>query len=247
MNKAINISIYNVFNPANKNIFEQYDHEGHCLAVAGGTFSWFFDGCERCRGIFAEYWLNRRPCCLNGTGEDEKRRPEYVRGDRKSSLSPIERCEWRNAKGDARTVPASHTEGTALKDLLMLAGKRKGKLIASCLLLILNAGLAVIPFLLVYRLLLGLFNPPFNLWKMWYLVAAIPVVYIIANALLICAYDLSHRAAFEILYEIRLRLGERMVQMPLGYYAGKNTGEFETVMNESVERLEFFWRITFRK
>jgi ATP-binding cassette subfamily B protein IrtA len=136
--------------------------------------------------------------------------------------------------------PASHTEGTALKDLLMLAGKRKGKLIASCLLLILNAGLAVIPFLLVYQLLLGLFNPPFNLWKMWYLVAAIPVVYIIANALLICAYDLSHRAAFEILYEIRLRLGERMVQMPLGYYAGKNTGEFETVMNESVERLEFF-------
>ena len=151
----------------------------------------------------------------------------------------------RDVSGETRREtrePSRVSDGriTALKDLLMLAGKRKGKLIASCLLLILNAGLAVIPFLLVYRLLLGLFNPLFNLWKMWYLVAAIPVVYIIANALLICAYDLSHRAAFEILYEIRLRLGERMVQMPLGYYAGKNTGEFETVMNESVERLEFF-------
>jgi hypothetical protein len=41
LNKAINISIYNVFNPANKNISGQYDHEGHRLAEAGGTFSWF--------------------------------------------------------------------------------------------------------------------------------------------------------------------------------------------------------------
>jgi hypothetical protein len=48
LNKAINISIYNVFNPANKNIFEQHDHEGHCLAEAGGgLFRGFLLGGER--------------------------------------------------------------------------------------------------------------------------------------------------------------------------------------------------------
>jgi hypothetical protein len=125
LNKAINISIYNVFNPANKNISGQYDHEGHRLAEAGGTFSWFFDGCERCRGIFAEYWLNRRPCCLNGTGEDEKRRSEYVRGDRKSFLSPIERCEWRNAKVDARTVPRLRRKDNSVERSVNACGETK--------------------------------------------------------------------------------------------------------------------------
>ncbi len=125
-------------------------------------------------------------------------------------------------------------------ELIKLAGERKGKLIASCLLLILNAVLTVIPFLLAYWLLLELFGAQIDLRKMWYLVGAIPVIYIMANGVLIYAYDLSHRAAYEILYEVRLRLAERMIQAPLGFYTGKNTGELETVVNEHVERLEFF-------
>jgi len=127
-----------------------------------------------------------------------------------------------------------------LKDLLKLAGTRKPKLIFSCLLLMLSAGLSVIPFLLIYWLLLGLFDPTSGQANVWYFVALLPIVYIAAYIALIYAYDLSHRAAYEILYDVRIELGERMTRLPLGYYTERNTGELETIMNENVERLEFF-------
>lgn len=125
------------------------------------------------------------------------------------------------------------------KNLLMLAGKRKAKLITSCILLILSAGLSVIPFFLIYLLLIELFGASSHIYA-WYLVALLPVVYIITYIILIYAYDLSHRAAYEILYDVRLELGERMTRLPLGYFNERNTGELETIMNENVERLEFF-------
>ena len=127
-------------------------------------------------------------------------------------------------------------------DLLNLAGKRKAKLIASCILLILSACFSVIPFFLIYLLLIELFRSFSNQANAWYLVALIPVsvFYILTSIVLIYAYDLSHRAAYEILYDVRLELGERMTRLPLGYFNDRNTGELETVMNENVERLEFF-------
>jgi len=126
------------------------------------------------------------------------------------------------------------------KNLIQLAGKRKTKLIASCLILILSSILSIIPFLLIYWLLLEFFSPAINQGYMWQIVVILPFIYIVTSILLIFAYDLSHRAAYEILYDVRIELGERMVQLPLGYFNDRNTGELETIMNENVERLEFF-------
>jgi ABC-type multidrug transport system fused ATPase/permease subunit len=126
------------------------------------------------------------------------------------------------------------------RDLLNLAGKRKAKLIASCILLILSASFSVIPFFLIYLLLIELFGSFSNQANAWYLVALLPVFYILTSIVLLYAYDLSHRAAYEILYDVRLELGERMTRLPLGYFNDRNTGELETIMNENVERLEFF-------
>lgn len=126
------------------------------------------------------------------------------------------------------------------KDLIQLANKRKTKLMISCIFLMLGSILSIIPFLLIYWLLLNFFGPSLDEIYMWQLVAIIPLIYIISSALLIYAYDLSHRAAYEILYDVRIELGERMVQLPLGYFNKRNTGEMETIMNENVEKLEFF-------
>ncbi len=127
-----------------------------------------------------------------------------------------------------------------LRDLIRLAGKRKAKLISSCFLSIISSGLSVIPFLLIYQLLLLLFSSNTNQENTWFLVALLPFVYTIMYIVLIYAYDLSHRAAYEILYDVRIELGQRMTKLPLGYFNEKNTGETETIMNENVERLEFF-------
>ena len=126
------------------------------------------------------------------------------------------------------------------KDLFKLAGRRKSKLTASCILSIITSALSIIPFFLIYLLLLELFNPSLNQGNVWYFILLLPVIYAVMYIVLIYSYDLSHRAAYEILYETRINLGERMTQLPLGYFNEKNTGELETIMNENVERLEFF-------
>ena len=126
------------------------------------------------------------------------------------------------------------------KDLFKLAGKRKKTLTISCIFSIIASALSIIPFFLIYLILLELFNPSFNQVNTWYLIFLLAFIYIITYIVLIYSYDLSHRAAYEILYETRIKLGERMTQLPLGYFNEKNTGELETIMNENVERLEFF-------
>lgn len=64
--------------------------------------------------------------------------------------------------------------------------------------------------------------------------------YILTFFTLIFAYDLSHRAAYEIIYEVRLELGRKMTSLSLGYFQDMKTGELETIMNENAERLESF-------
>ncbi|KAF5034405.1 putative multidrug export ATP-binding/permease protein [anaerobic digester metagenome] len=125
-------------------------------------------------------------------------------------------------------------------DLLKLAGKRKTKLIIASILHVISCGLSVVPFFLIYLLIVVLFNPSPDQINAWYLLAAIALIYVLTFAILILAYDLSHRAAYEIIYEVRLELGRKMTRLPLGYYEEIKTGELETIMNENAERLESF-------
>ena len=51
---------------------------------------------------------------------------------------------------------------------------------------------------------------------------------------------LSHSAAFNLLYELRIQLSEKLPKLPLGYFNTHSTGEIKNVMNNDVERIESF-------
>jgi ATP-binding cassette subfamily B protein IrtA len=59
-------------------------------------------------------------------------------------------------------------------------------------------------------------------------------------ALLGVATWLSHLAAYELLFQLRIRLAERLAQLPLGYLSWRRSGEVKKVMADDVERLEVF-------
>lgn len=126
-----------------------------------------------------------------------------------------------------------------IRDLLKLAGKRKRKLIIASILHVISCGLSVVPFFLIYLVIIAVFNPSHEI-NAWYLLASIALVYVLTSVILLLAYDISHRAAYEIICEVRLELGRRMMRLSLGYFDEMKTGELETVMNENVERLELF-------
>jgi ATP-binding cassette subfamily B protein IrtA len=51
---------------------------------------------------------------------------------------------------------------------------------------------------------------------------------------------MSHRAAFATLEHLRLRIGQRLGTVPLGYLTSRRSGAVQRVLNDDVERLESF-------
>ncbi|MDQ1305466.1 MAG: ATP-binding cassette, subfamily bacterial IrtA/YbtP [Actinomycetota bacterium] len=51
---------------------------------------------------------------------------------------------------------------------------------------------------------------------------------------------MSHRAAFATLEHLRLRIGQRLGEVSLGYLTRRRSGEVQRVLNDDVERLESF-------
>lgn len=49
-----------------------------------------------------------------------------------------------------------------------------------------------------------------------------------------------HIAAFNILYEIRMQLAQKMARLPLGFFNRRASGELKKIMSDDVERIELF-------
>ncbi|MGH8933115.1 MAG: ABC transporter transmembrane domain-containing protein [Egibacteraceae bacterium] len=54
------------------------------------------------------------------------------------------------------------------------------------------------------------------------------------------ATGISHIAAFEVLFGLRVRMADRLAQLPLGYFDRRRGGELKKVIVDDVERLELF-------
>ena len=127
-----------------------------------------------------------------------------------------------------------------LKRLLELAGQQRRKLIASCILSVIGTALGLVPFILIYLMVLELFNPVIDQLYVWKLVFWCIVAIILRFAFMGLSGSLSHLAAYSILYDLRIKLGKKLGTLPLGYFKEKNTGDTKTAMNEHVEQIELF-------
>ena len=74
-----------------------------------------------------------------------------------------------------------------------------------------------------------------------YRYAAMAAVFIAAQYLLTAVADwTSHRAAFAVLEQMRLRIGRRLGQVPLGFLTNRRSGEVQRTLSDDIERLELF-------
>jgi ATP-binding cassette subfamily B protein len=71
--------------------------------------------------------------------------------------------------------------------------------------------------------------------------AMIAAVGVVGMSLLLGASSfLSHRAAFATLENLRLRIGRRLGEVPLGFLTQRRSGAVQRALNDDVERLESF-------
>jgi ATP-binding cassette, subfamily B, bacterial IrtA/YbtP len=134
---------------------------------------------------------------------------------------------------------------TGLLRLIEIAGTKKWWLLASMVLAVLATVVQFVPVVAVYLIIEELaahaadianVNPDL-LFRLGYLSLGSVAVF---GLLLYAAMMLSHIAAFNILYEIRVKIAEKLTRLSMGFFTEKASGEIKKVMVEDVERIELF-------
>jgi ATP-binding cassette, subfamily B, bacterial IrtA/YbtP len=129
--------------------------------------------------------------------------------------------------------------------LVQIAGSKKWWLIGSMTLAVCSAVAQFLPFISVYKILTELaenamspelINKEF-VWH-WAYIALSGIV--LFGLFLFASTMLSHVAAFNILYELRVQIARKLVRLPLGFFTKRSSGQLKKIMAEDVERVELF-------
>lgn len=103
-----------------------------------------------------------------------------------------------------------------LKMLSGLAGRQRNKLIASCALSVIGTALGLVPFVLIYLVMLELWGPVVDQAYIWKLVFWSIAAIVVRFGFMGLSGTLSHIAAYAILYDLRIKLAQKLGTLPLG-------------------------------
>lgn len=127
-----------------------------------------------------------------------------------------------------------------LLSLLQLAGGRKIPLLASSIYAVISEIFALIIFLVIYLMTVELISPPIE-WNHIEIYIWIAVVALVARLILqYCSTILAHITAYDILYELRMKISKHLGSLNMGYFTHQNTGSLKKILNEDVEQIEQF-------
>ncbi len=131
----------------------------------------------------------------------------------------------------------------ALARLMELAGNHKYFTYASCVLAVLSALVALIPFYEIWRIMQEVLQVRPHYEKAvhmtqygWQAVGFALLAMVLYIAALMC----SHKAAFRVQANMRVRMMEHIMKLPLGYVEVEGTGKIRRVVNDSSAATETF-------
>lgn len=132
------------------------------------------------------------------------------------------------------------TFSTGLRALLPYARVGRWQYVASAVLAVVGSLLQLAPFFIAYLVVVGVVEGSVSEASL-YRLAMIAVACIVGMSLFLGASTwMSHRAAFATIEAVRLRIGERLGRVPLGFLTSRRSGEIQRSMSDEVERLEGF-------
>lgn len=129
---------------------------------------------------------------------------------------------------------------TGMGYLLQLAGKQKFFILLSAIFSICSALCTFIPFVMVYRVLLFLFEGGADSSTAigYGLTAALAIVGKFVFSIISGTF--SHLGAFNTLYNVRVTIAQHVAKINLGFFTDNTSGEIKKVIIEDVERVEKF-------
>ncbi|MCG8347309.1 MAG: ABC transporter ATP-binding protein/permease [Chloroflexales bacterium] len=121
------------------------------------------------------------------------------------------------------------------------AMRRRGIFALSGLLSIIGNAAGLVPYVVIYFIAVEVLGTPFaevNTNWLWIL-AGVALGSVVLKAFATgLSTHLSHIAAYDILYDLRIALAEHLGRLHLGYFNGHTTGEIKKIIHEDVEKLE---------
>lgn len=129
---------------------------------------------------------------------------------------------------------------TGMAYLLELAGKYKLHLALSAFFGVLSALCSFIPYVMVYRTLLFLFDGAADVSAAlrYGIIAAVAIVGRFVFSIISGTF--SHLGAFNTLYNVREQISRHIATVNLGFFTSHTSGEIKKVIIEDVERIEKF-------
>ncbi|WP_255424471.1 ABC transporter ATP-binding protein [Apibacter sp. HY039] len=124
--------------------------------------------------------------------------------------------------------------------LLEIAGRRKGLLFISGFLAIVHALLSMIPYILVFYIIKELAQESINFEIIKEYIVYAVIAAIISMCVFYGSVILSHIAAFNILFELRKHITEKVGRLPMGFLNNNNSGSLKKILSDDVERIENF-------
>jgi ATP-binding cassette subfamily B protein len=124
-----------------------------------------------------------------------------------------------------------------LKPFLM---KRKTSLAGSIATGVLATLMGLVPYWIIYRICVGLVNGTLlaDSSELMLLAGLALLAVALKGVLTAISTDWTHRVAYDVVYEVRMALADKLAQIPLGYFDRTDSGQIKHTVNEDVEGLE---------
>lgn len=141
--------------------------------------------------------------------------------------------------------PKEQKPKTGLARLLELAGAKKRKLIAACLLSVLSSAARIVPFFTIYSVILELLLhytaiDRIDSTRILFCTALTFAAVLLYGICIFSSSALAHTAAYDIIYELRLALMEKLSRIPSGYFTHTTQGAIKKILSDDAEQLEVF-------
>jgi len=129
---------------------------------------------------------------------------------------------------------------TGIARLLEIAGARKKTLFLSVLFAVISSLISLIPYVLIFYIIqeLAQASPDFYMLNTYLIYACIATI--VGVLFLYISSILSHLSAFNILFELRKYIVEKLGRQSIGSLMEKNSGAFKKILYTDVENIELF-------
>lgn len=129
--------------------------------------------------------------------------------------------------------------------LMELAGQKRRKVIIACVLSVIASAVRIIPYFTIYgiiQLLLECYIEPQSISKKNVYILVI-ITFVAALIYGVCAYfssAIAHTAAYDIIFELRMKLMDKLGRLPSGFFSATTQGSIKKILSDDTEQVEVF-------